>query len=250
VHNEREGPAVPRSAATVILVRPRAPRGLSVYMIRRSTKSRFMPDIHVFPGGAVDPADRDIAVQQRIAGVAPRPAAELTVAALRELFEEAGILIACDARGEAVALGDDELAALRAERAAGTAFAELLARHDLRLDARELAYYSNWVTPERERIRFDAHFFLARAPERQSARADAVEVHDGEWLTPADALARAARGEFAIIFPTRMHLERLAAFDGVDALFAHAREREVRRVMPVEHEDGLIAFASEADRAW
>jgi len=250
VHNVSAGPAVPRPAATVILVRPATQRGLCVYMTRRSAKSRFMPEVHVFPGGAVDPEDRDVVAQGRIVGAAHGPAAELTVAALRELFEEAGILIASDARGNLVALDDGELAALRAERAAGAPFAELLARHALRLDARELAYYSNWVTPERERIRFDAHFFLARAPEKQIARADAVEVHDGEWIAPADALARAARGEFAIIFPTRMHLERLAAFDDVDALFAHARERVVRPVMPVEREDGAIAFASEADRAW
>lgn len=231
-----------------MLVRPSS-GGFAVYMTRRSSKSRFMPAVHVFPGGAVDLADQSAAALENVLGALAPPGAEFAVAALRELFEEAGVLVACDEHGAPVALAPPALAELRRERAAGTDFSALLAQHGLRLDARELVYYSNWVTPESEPIRFDAHFFVARAPAGQIAEADAVEVHDGEWIVPEVALARAAQGEFAIIFPTRKHLERLAQFGDIDALFQHARGRAVRAVMPVEGTDGAIAFARE-NEAW
>jgi len=231
-----------------MLVRP-APVGFAVYMIRRSTKSRFMPSVHVFPGGAVDLEDRSPLAFDRLRGHAEPPGDEFAIAALRELFEEAGVLLACDERAKPAALGPAEIANLRGERAAGANFTTMLARYDVWLDARELTYYSNWVTPLTEKIRFDAHFFLAHAPENQIAEADAVEVHDGEWIAPSEALERARRGDFAIIFPTRKHLERLAAFDNIDALFAHARARSVHAVRPIEGAAGG-AFDVEDDDSW
>jgi recombination protein RecT len=248
VQNAPAARQVPRPAATVMLVRPAA-AGFTVYMARRSTKSRFMPAVHVFPGGAVDIEDRSASALERMQGPVASPGA-LAVAALRELFEEAGILLACDERGRAAAPSSATLARMRAERSEGADFSAILARHGLRLDARELVYYSNWVTPQSEPIRFDAHFFLARAPLGQVAEADAVELHDGVWIAPADALARAARGDFPIIFPTRSHLERLAGFDDVDALLKHARTRTIRAVMPIEDANGAIAFAGDDELAW
>ncbi|GAC1348911.1 MAG: NUDIX hydrolase [Vulcanimicrobiaceae bacterium] len=238
-------PAVPRPAATVILVRPQA-GGIGVYLTRRSSRSRFMPGAFVFPGGAVDEADRSYA---RAAGIGPLPggaAPEIAVAALRELFEEAGILLARDERGTQVPLAPGESAALRAELAAGDPFARILERRALSLDVAALAYYSNWITPENEPIRFDAHFFIARAPSGQIAAADAVEVHDGVWLSAADALAASARDELLLRFPTRKHLERLARYDDIETLFAHARSRSIAAVAPVTREDGSFAFDEEA----
>ena len=150
---------VPRPAATVMLLRPATP-GVGVYLIRRSSRSRFMPDAYVFPGGAVDAADGD-------------PPAAFAVAALRELFEEAGILLARTAAGTACALEGAQLEALRAQALEGTPIAALLERHGLQLDTAALTYYSNWITPQSEPIRFDAHFFIARAPQGQTALADA-----------------------------------------------------------------------------
>jgi 8-oxo-dGTP pyrophosphatase MutT (NUDIX family) len=238
---------VPRPAATVMLLRPDA-AGFAVYMLRRSARSRFVPDAYVFPGGAVDEADRRLAASHGVRGSAGPSSPELAVAALREMFEEAGILLAVARDGTPAPLDAAALAGLRAELLGGAGLEEMLERHGLALDAGALTYYSNWITPVSEPIRFNAHFFVARAPDDQIAAADAVEVHDGIWITPSEALARADRGEMTIIFPTRMHLQRLAAQPDVDAMLAHARARHVRPVMPVEREDGQFAFA--ADIEW
>ncbi len=228
------------------------PGGPEVYLTRRAARSRFMPDAFVFPGGAVDAADRDdaralLAVQD---GSGPRDAdvAALTlrITAIRELFEEAGILLARDAAGAAVMLEAQRLASLRREAMQRGALGPLLAEGSLRPDVAALAYYSNWITPASEPIRFDAHFFVARIPAGQTAVADAVEVHDGVWLAPAGALAASDRGELAIRFPTRKHLERLAGFDDLDALFAHAGARSVAPVLPVIREGGSFAFDEDA----
>lgn len=191
-----------------------------------------MPDAFVFPGGAVDASDGTLG-----------PA--LAVAALRELFEEAGILLARDRHGVPVALRSEELSTLRGDLARGATFASVLERHGLVPDTSALTYYSNWITPANEPIRFDAHFFLARAPADQQATADASEVHDGMWLTAPDALGAADRGELNVRFPTRKHLERLARFASIDDVFAHARERAIRPVSPVERADGSYLFDEE-----
>jgi len=132
---------------------------------------------------------------------------------------------------------------MQAERNAGRPFDALLERERLYLDARDLVHYSNWITPVSEPLRFDVHFYLAAAPPGQVASVDAVEVHDGQWFAPGEALERAGRGELSIIFPTRMHLERLAAFSTLDDLFAHARARVVTPVMPYQRDDGIFDFS-------
>ena len=231
-------PVIPRPAATVILVRPREGGGVLVYMTRRSSSARFMPGAYVFPGGAVDAEDRSAAMRARLRGTVEGIGDEFAVAALRELFEEAGVLIACDGEGRAVSLAPERLAALRDEYSNGTPFAALMEREGLFLDARELAYYSNWITPIAEPLRFDTHFFIATAPAGQIASADAAEVHDGIWIEPFVSLARAGTSEMSIPFPTRKHLERLTQFDDVATLFAHARGRRVAAITPVIGRDG------------
>ncbi len=222
--------------------------GPEVYLTRRASRSRFMPDAYVFPGGAVDTADREDA-RVLLAEKATRDdsidALTLRIAAIRETFEEAGILLACDAAG-AVSPSPDALATLRGEAMGGAGFGALLASRALRPDVAALAYYSNWVTPANEPIRFDAHFFVARAPAGQIAFADSVEVHDGVWLAPTAALAASARGELTIRFPTRKHLERLARYDDVEAILAHARARSIVPVQPVERDDGTLVFDEDA----
>ena len=240
-------PAVPRLAATVMLVRPDARGRVAVYMTRRSARSSFVPDAYVFPGGAVDPEDREVAAAKGLYGSAGLVAPELVAAAIRELFEEAGILLVRKRKGDTIASDPALFADLRRERVAGVRFDELLARHDLVPDASALLYYSNWITPVTEPRRFDTHFFVARAPEDQIAAADAVEVHDGTWIAPADAMARADRGEMTIIFPTYKHLERLSRFHDVAAVIETARSRSVASVMPIERPDGTFAFAVDDD---
>lgn len=222
----------------MILVRAGENGGVLVYMTRRSSRARFMPGAYVFPGGAVDAQDGSAAMRARLRGSVDGIGDEFAVAALRELFEEAGVLIACDGEGRAVSLAPGPLTALREEYSNGTPFATLMERAALFLDARELAYYSNWITPIAEPLRFDTHFFIATAPAGQIASADATEVHDGIWIEPAVALARAEAGEMTVPFPTRKHLERLAPFDDIASLFAHARARRVAAITPVIRHDG------------
>jgi 8-oxo-dGTP pyrophosphatase MutT (NUDIX family) len=228
-----------------MLVRDGARGGIEVYLTRRHARSRFMPGAFVFPGGAVEPADRSI-VATRVRGNAGRAAPELVVAAVRETFEEAGVLLASTPSGDHANVAADELVQMRAALLAGTPFETLLAGHDLTIDASRLAYYSNWVTPASEPIRFDAHFFAARAPQDQAAAPDAVEVYDGVWLAPTEALARAERGAMTIRFPTRKHLARLARFERIDDFFAHARERAIAPVEPVERGPGRFLIDDDA----
>jgi recombination protein RecT len=231
-----------------MLVRERPGEGLSVYMTRRSKHSRFVPDAYVFPGGTVDPGDRRLESVARLYGAPQGCDPALAVAALRELLEEAGVLIGCGAAGRQARPSAGLCAQLRRELAAGIDFAGLLARHELFLDARELAYYSNWITPPSEPLRFDVHFFVGRAPRDQEPAADALEVHDGRWFAPGEALARADRAELTIVFPTRKHLERLASFASVDELFARARERRVFPVRPYQRDDGEFDFPAGQER--
>ncbi len=225
-------------------------QGLAVYLTRRSNSSRFMPGAYVFPGGAVEAGDAEQAMLARLHGTAGNAPAPVVVAALRELLEEAGILfVVRQPQGSRTAVDERLASSLRARMSAKVPFATLLTEHELALDATQLAHYSNWITPPSQKIRFDTHFFLARAPDDQVPSADAVEVHDGTWFSPADALRRAERGDLSIIFPTRKHLERLARFDRVEPLLAHARERRIVITRPFEGAAGDIGLTGEDD-AW
>jgi len=208
-----------------------------------------MPGAYVFPGGSVDAADGDEAAHERLFGTVAGIGFEYAVAALRELFEEAGVLIACRRDGGRASIPDDSLRDLRRALAQGKHFVSLLAEDDLYLDARELLYYSNWITPSSEPLRFDTHFFVAHPPAGQIAEADAVELHDGLWLEPAEALRRADAGELNVVFPTRKHLERMAGFATLDAFLDHARQREVRACEPGVRADGTLGLWP-GDEAW
>jgi 8-oxo-dGTP pyrophosphatase MutT (NUDIX family) len=224
-----------------MLVRDRPAGGIAVYMTRRGASSPFMPDAYVFPGGAVDASDTAPEMLARLHPCASRVDPGLAVAALRELFEEAGILLAAAPGGAAHAFHHEALAAERAALLRGErTLLDLLRAGEAFLDARELVHYSNWITPPVESRRFDAHFFIARSPEGQTAAADAIEVHDGAWIAPQEALERGRSGELTLVFPTIKHLERLAAASSVDALLDAARTRTVRPIQPDARPDGTF----------
>jgi len=230
-----------------MLVRDAGAR-IEVYMARRSARRAIMPDAYVFPGGALDERDASERVVARLDGVPNGIDAPFAVAALRELLEEAGVLLAATSDGCEPAPA--QVAAARAALASGTDFAEILERGGWQLRGSELAYYSRWITPPGEVARrFDARFFAARAPDGQAAAADAVEVHDGVWIAPADALQRFERGEWTIVFPTLRHLERLTAFASVAEFVAHARTRRPVPVMPDMTPEGAISLPA-ALQAW
>lgn len=204
-------------------------------MLQRTRSAAFLPGAYVFPGGALDATDRDPRAARRVAGLADeRASAQLGlpsgglaywIAAARECFEESGILIATDAEGAPVAPERAErLAHWRAPLNAGErTFAELLETEDLYVPAREIVYFSHWITAAGRPRRFNTRFFVARAPDAQSGAHDESETVHSFWVSPREALARHGRGEIEIIFPTRTSLEDLGRFATAAAAVEHAR---------------------------
>jgi 8-oxo-dGTP pyrophosphatase MutT (NUDIX family) len=241
-----------------MLARPAGAR-FEIFMLRRSEASHFVPDAYVFPGGTVSELDLSeralartrfgtdaIEARARIraaAGDVPlasdRELAGLAFAAIRELHEEAGVLLACDARGHAIVQ----------ENAPRPDFLESLERDDLYADARELTLFSQWLTPPRFPKRYNTHFFLARAPDGADAAADAHETYDGLWIAPGEALARNEAGNLHLVYPTIKHLERLAKFDSLDELLDFARTKPVLALSPDTVKDGF-ALPGGLENAW
>ncbi len=230
---------VPRPAATVLPLRD-GPDGPEVLMLRRNLRSDFVGGAYVFPGGGVDGADSGPDAEQLVVGLDDAGAsAQLGldqgglayfVACLRELFEEAGLLVVCDAQGRRVDITDDvtieRLAAKRRlinEHRLG--FLDMMREEGLVLDAGELEYFAHWVTPVGPPRRFDTRFFITLAPSGQVATHDAGETVADTWVRPLDALRAQSRGEFEMILPTIKNLEEIAHFDSAAAILEHARRK-------------------------
>ncbi len=237
----------PRDAATVVLLREGAASGggFEVLMVRRPRGAAFMADAFVFPGGRVDDADSashptvgdaQVTGDARLAAIAADEARAVTccVAAIREMFEEAGVLLAVDRAGAAPRTDDDPwFAEARAALRAGTrGLRELLAERELALSVGELAFFARWITPASEPRRFDARFYLARMPAGQTARFDADELYEQRWATPRALLDDHARGAIKLPPPTQWHLADLARMRTIDEAFAWARAHEVAPVRP------------------
>lgn len=225
----------PRPAATLVVVRD-GPSGLEVLLLRRAERGDHNSGAWVFPGGLVDPGDREASACAR--GLDARTANErlglddgaldYLVCAIRECFEECGLLFADGPRPDAPTLRAWRHDVHRGERS----FAELCrqAGWTLRLD--RLAYLSHWLTPRGRAKRFDTRFFVAVAPEGQDTAHDTHETVEHGWFRPAEALARDAGG-FKLMTPTRVTLELLSRFADAASLMAWARApREVALVMP------------------
>lgn len=231
---------VPRPAATLLVVRP-APAGIEVLMLKRAEKGDHNSGAWVFPGGLLDPSDRashacctapDDATASWRLGV-PEGGLDYYVAAVRETFEEAGLLLAVDEHGNFPALGGE--ADMRIDAARGPIgrgerdFGVFCREHGLRLATDRLHYIAHWVTPAGMPKRFDTRFFLALLPPGQRADHDAVETLDHGWFRPADLLR--AGDSRKLLLVTRCMLQLLARFDNVDALMRWAESpREVRKV--------------------
>jgi recombination protein RecT len=216
----------PRDASTVIVTRDSA-TGIEVYLLRRSSHTTVIPDAYVFPGGTLDDSDKSPQARMRLAGDWRPAEPAYTYAAIRETFEECGLLFGVE-RVEQDALRAARTKMLKGERT----FGETLIDLNVRLDARAVRYFSRWITPVSNPHRFDARFFVARAPQDQIAEADELETYDGHWVTPAEALDRVARQEMQMIFPTIKHLERIATFATVSDLFAFADTKKTLPVTP------------------
>ncbi len=229
--------ATPRKAATVMLLRDGGD-GMEVFMIVRHQNSDVHGGALVFPGGRVDDEDHDLAANAAVfpplAGVDAHGAA-LRVAAVRETFEECGVLLA-RARGDAALVGAARLrdigsahrdAMTRGERS----FGAILAAEDLVIASEAMVHFANWITPERSAKRFDTHFFLAAAPSDQVALHDGHEAVDSVWIAPAAALDRARAGVYQLRFPTQMNLQKLGRHTVPAAAMAAARASRVVTIM-------------------
>lgn len=230
--------AVPvRPAATVMLVRDHEVNGLEVFMLRRTASAAFAASQYVFPGGRVDDTDEAVLMEPWCDGrddagssaVLDLPAGGLAfwVAAIRECFEEAGVLLARHAGSGAVVSFDDPLVASRFTsyrhnvHAGHLALGELCRSEDLRLITDAIGYVSHWITPLGSPRRFDARFFIARAPEAQVPLHDDHETVESLWVRPGEALDRYRAGTLDMFPPTVSNLAFLADFtDADDALGA------------------------------
>jgi glyoxylase-like metal-dependent hydrolase (beta-lactamase superfamily II)/8-oxo-dGTP pyrophosphatase MutT (NUDIX family) len=229
---------VPRPAATLLLLRDGS-LGPEAFLLQRTQSAAFLAGAHVFPGGALDKADRDVRVLRRVAGIGDAEASARLgldsgglaywVAAMRECFEEAGILLAEGEDGAPLAAARAAaLAPCRGLLHSGKlAFHEFLEKERLLLRGGELAYCGHWITPPARARRFDTRFFLALAPAAQAGAHDGTELIDSLWLRPQEAIEREARGEMQLVFATRNTLADLVRFARAKDALEHAREAEV-----------------------
>jgi 8-oxo-dGTP pyrophosphatase MutT (NUDIX family) len=257
-------PAEPRPASTVILVRslhptPTAPAagvgfgGVEVYLLRRQRTMAFAAGMTVFPGGRVDATDSTVAdswcgpspewFAGRL-GCAPETAAAYVAAAVRETFEESGVLLAGPSP-EAV-VGDTTGADWEADRIAlesrELGFSEFLHRRGLLLRADLLGPWAHWITPEFEPKRYDTAFFVAALPAGQVTRDVTSESDQVTWIRPADAVTAVDAGQMLMLAPTYVSCRELSQYGEVAAILDAAAEREIRAIRPTVRVDGDQAY--------
>ncbi len=239
-------PVQPRLASAVMLLRDQdAGQGIEVFMVRRVIQSDFMPDVYVFPGGSVaaddQAAEQTEGVCTPVAPAAADPEGRTVLgsgaraAAIRELFEEAGVLLAHRV-GKMLAINKEDVAHFAAYRQAFQqrkgSLVEMAHAEHLMLATDHLGYFAHWITPEGMPKRFDTHFFLATAPTEQQAAHDRLETSAGVWISPAEALARSERGEFPLVFATIHQLRDLATFGSVKEALESTTTRYVPTRQP------------------
>jgi glyoxylase-like metal-dependent hydrolase (beta-lactamase superfamily II)/8-oxo-dGTP pyrophosphatase MutT (NUDIX family) len=228
-------------AATIVIAR-QGHDGMQILLLGRTPQAAHYAGAYVFPGGTLEPGDHDPQTYQRVLGLSPesadqrlnlpRDAKAYWIAAVRECFEEAGILLAVDAQRQFLTVAQvSALAAQRAALNAGTlAFGQFLQQHDLYIPAEKMAYFAHWVTPAGRTRRFDTRFFLMQGPEGQEVRHDGTEIVGHLWLTPAQALARVQRNELTMVRATQTVVASLQGHATVEAALAHLQA--IDRVLP------------------
>jgi 8-oxo-dGTP pyrophosphatase MutT (NUDIX family) len=236
-------------------------------MLRRNLNSDFVGGAYVFPGGGVDANDAGPTAQAISVGISDEDASTRLnlesgglayyVACLRELFEEAGLLVACDERGGPVSVEDPVFLARLAQHrrdvnAGSLGFVEMMQREGLFLDLRGLAYVAHWVTPVGPPRRYDTRFFVALAPSGQIAAHDAGETVADQWVRPVDALAQYQRGELDMIFPTIRNLQAIAHFSSASEVLGYANSlASIPRVEPrIVERDGKVTILIQGDEGF
>jgi 8-oxo-dGTP pyrophosphatase MutT (NUDIX family) len=219
-------------AATILLLRDKP--AFEVLMVKRHHQIDFASGALVFPGGKTHAGDADPAWEDRSLGWGgslpqKRP---LRIAAIREAYEEAGILLARHGDGSPFK-GDERATAARDEVATDRRhFLDLINELDLYLDLEALSVFARWITPPLTPKRFDTWFYVADAPEDQLALCDGWETVDAEWIAPQEAIRLGEAGERTVIFPTRMNLKLLAEAASAQDAVSRAMARELVTVEP------------------
>jgi 8-oxo-dGTP pyrophosphatase MutT (NUDIX family) len=244
-------PVIPKRATTVILLRDRKPEGFETFLLKRHEKSSFMGGNFVYPGGRVDRNDGSLEIcsfskgitldeAQKILGgtVSQEESLAHWIAGIRELFEEAGVLLAYDQEGNLFQIknrGEQEkfLDYRQSLQKSGLTICEMAQKEKLLFALDQLHYYAHWITPEARSERFDTRFFLARYPSGQEASHDRKETTAGAWITPEKALEDNLEGEVALSPPTLKTLEDLSRFKTIDEIFTSLRNREIKPILPV-----------------
>jgi 8-oxo-dGTP pyrophosphatase MutT (NUDIX family) len=243
--------AIPKKAATTILLRNKESEGFEVFLLKRHEKSSFMGGNYVYPGGRVDREDGSLEMCSFSKGItleearmilgraiSPEESFAHWIAGIRELFEEAGVLLAYDQTGQLLQLKDP------GERERFLHYRELLQKdkisiceiaqkENLLFALDQLRYYAHWITPEARSERFDTRFFLTRYPLGQEASHDQKETTAGAWLTPRKALEENLAGEVVLSPPTLKTLEDLSRFESIDEVFSSLKTNDIRPILPV-----------------
>jgi 8-oxo-dGTP pyrophosphatase MutT (NUDIX family) len=260
----------PRDAATVMLVRDaEVGSAVEVCMLRRNLASEFVAGAYVFPGGKLDPADRSAEAAALCRGRSDEEASgrlgldggglAFWVAALRECFEESGVLVARheDGVGELLDTSDEKTASRfedrrRALNEGRTTLVDICRDEGLALAADEMYYVSHWITPEVSPRRYDTRFFITAAPLGQTARHDAGETIATVWVRPDEALERHAALETVLLPPTVANLTSIAGYSSTEEVMAWARGvREVQTVLPIVlFEDGNLVILRPGDSGY
>ena len=231
-------PPIARPASTVVLLSD-SPTGMVTYLMRRAPSMAFAAGMHVFPGGRIDEADGQPGISilaERIAAdrmtADPDLARGIVVGAVREVFEETGVLLAVDEHGKLPvvdAAWDEDRRAVSAEAAN---FGEVLRRRGLKIDPDVLPLWSHWITPEVEERRYDVRFFVARVPEGQPVLDVSGEADKVVWMMPREAVAGYDEGVIPMLPPTVRTLMDLADIPDVASVLAHAGLRPVLPLLP------------------
>ena len=254
-------PPVPRPSSTVVLVRP-SESGWQTYLTRRSAQSASFASFWVFPGGTIQADDFKLAEHEDRASLSsaaahlalarppdlppesPGESLAYFVCAARELFEEAGVLLARPAPTSA------QLTELRDRVRAGESLADAAQELGAALALDALTFYGHWITPLAAPARFDTRFFLAALPEGQAATPDGYEVLEGRWLSPEEAFAESKAERLPLHFATFNHLKRLARYASYEAVLDFAHTKPIAPVLPTWDAKSVPSLPPDLKDAW
>jgi 8-oxo-dGTP pyrophosphatase MutT (NUDIX family) len=235
--NPAEAVSIPRLASTILLVREIG-QGMEVLMVTRHHEIDFATGALVFPGGKVSAGDQDVRVRSRCSGVDGLSDHDvaLRVAAIREAFEESGVLLA-RIRGASRLIDAQHATALgpryrKSLDSGAMGIAQMLEAEDLELACEELVPFAHWITPTFLPKRFDTYFYLAIAPAEQIALHDGKETVESIWLKPSDALSQTESGQRTMVVATAMNVRRLGASATVAEALKAARSNSIVTVVP------------------